>query len=237
MAGPVFVSDCPRCSSKNMTFDVLGGIKSKRRYEWQRGYEVFCVCRHCDTSTTFVISQRADADEKYLANHDLMQIEGSLNEFFSSDGFICIKDVGAASPPEFVPDLIANAFREGATSVVTNCPNAAAAMFRLAIDLATEPLLPKDEQSGRPNSRVCRDLGLRLPWLFENNLLPRDLEELSRCIREDGNDGAHRGTLQKADAWDLQDFTTSLLERLYTVPERLRRAAERRTKRRSEDTK
>jgi hypothetical protein len=50
--------------------------------------------------------------------------------------------------------------------------------------------------------------------------------------KEDGNDGAHAGTLTKEDAEDLLDFATALFERMYTEPERLRLARERREKRR-----
>jgi Domain of unknown function (DUF4145) len=71
-----------------------------------------------------------------------------------------------------------------------------------------------------------------LQWLFERGYLPSDLRELSTCIREDGNDGAHAGTLTKQDAEDLLDFTRALLERLYTEPQRLRLAEERRRMRR-----
>ena len=216
-----------------MTFDVLRAISSKRRYDWQSCYETFCTCRNCKTSTTFVITQKASADEQYLAQHQPTDIGGSLNEYFESEGYICLKDVGALAPPDHVPEAIANAFREGTTSVVTNCPNAAASMFRLVIDLTTKPLLPSDDDASGPNRKVRRDLGLRLPWLFANGRLPKDLEGLSSCVREDGNDGAHQGTLEKADALDLQDFTVALLERIYTEPERIRLAAERRIKRRS----
>jgi hypothetical protein len=106
-------------------------------------------------------------------------------------------------------------------------------MFRLVIDLTTRPLLPESEDQGRPNRKVCRDLGLRLPWLFQNGRLPLDLQELSHCIREDGNDGAHIGALTMPDALDLQDFTDALLERLYSEPERLKQAKARRDQRRS----
>lgn len=61
----------------------------------------------------------------------------------------------------------------------------------------------------------------------------RYLRELSLCIKEDGNDGAHAGSLTKDDAEDLLDFTFALLERIYTEPERLRLAQERRNARRS----
>jgi hypothetical protein len=55
---------------------------------------------------------------------------------------------------------------------------------------------------------------------------------LSDCIREDGNDAAHRGALGKPDAEDIQDFTVALLERMYTEPERLKLAEKRRQERR-----
>ena len=68
--------------------------------------------------------------------------------------------------------------------------------------------------------------------MFEHGMLPSGLKELSTCVREDGNDGAHAGTLKREDAQDLLDFTTALLERIYTEPEKLRLAKERRDKRR-----
>lgn len=107
-------------------------------------------------------------------------------------------------------------------------------MFRLCIDLVTRALLPEEETEGL-NKRTRRNLGLRLPWLFDNGLLPETLRELSTCVREDGNDAAHAGTLTKQDAEDLLDFTTVLLERIYSEPERLRLAKERRLKRRQSD--
>jgi hypothetical protein len=71
--------------------------------------------------------------------------------------------------------------------------------------------------------------------LNDNHLLPESLRDLSTCVREDGNDGAHTGTLSKEDAEDLLDFTKILLERIYTEPERVRQASERRTRRREQN--
>ena len=78
--------------------------------------------------------------------------------------------------------------------------------------LATRSILPNDDAEDL-NAKVRRDLGLRLPWLFDKGLLPVSLKALSSCIKEDGNDGAHAGTLKQPDAEDLLDFTTALLER------------------------
>ena len=106
-------------------------------------------------------------------------------------------------------------------------------MFRLCVDLTTRKMLPdpKEETEGL-NAKTRRDLGLRLPWLFDNGLLPENLRELAECIREDGNDGAHTGMLERPEAMDLLDFTTVLFERIYTEPEKLKLADKRREERR-----
>jgi hypothetical protein len=97
-------------------------------------------------------------------------------------------------------------------------------------ELMADPLLPKDEVSGL-NAKTRRDLGRRLPWLFDNKRLPEALRELASCIKEDGNDGAHKGARKKGDVDDLLDLTRVLLERIYTEPTRLRIAQERREER------
>jgi hypothetical protein len=215
-----------------MTFDTLTAVPTMVQWGWQRWYEVFCLCRNCLRSTVFLLAQKDSDVDKVLKGRSPIELKDSLNSWFLVEGFISLKDSGAAASPEYVQDpIIANAFREGAVSLVVGNWNAAGTMFRLAIDLTTRPMLPTEDVSGL-NKRTRRDLGLRLPWLFDNGILPNDLRELSSCVREDGNDGAHAGTLTKEDAQDLLDFTTALLERIFTEPERLRLAKERREKRR-----
>ncbi len=150
----VIVANCPRCKSNNMTFDVMSQVETGIAYGWQTHFEVPCLCRNCCRTTVFAISQKEYSDEKFLAQNPPVKIQGSLNNYFSVEGFICLKDMGAMDAPEHVPEPIANAFREGATSAVTNCPNAAGAMFRLVIDLTTRPLLPREGTPGikRKNS-------------------------------------------------------------------------------------
>ena len=63
------------------------------------------------------------------------------------------KDRDAIAPPEHIPTEILQAFSEGATCLSVGCFNAAATMFRLAIDLATRPILPEGDANGL-NARV-----------------------------------------------------------------------------------
>lgn len=226
------VEDCPRCGAQRTTFDVLDSAPITRNYGWQGRYEAFGVCRHCGRTTVFVLSERNGDAAHHVQTSGLSKIKKSLNALVNVEGYVSIKDAAAAEPPEHLPVDIEAAFREGAVCHALGCSNAAAAMFRLCIDKASEGSLPADPAEG-PNAKIRRSLGLRLEWLFDNGRLPAGLKELSECIKDDGNDGAHDGTLTKHDADDLMDFTVALLERLYTEPERLKKASERRAARRA----
>ena len=224
------VADCPRCGSRQMTFDVPASkCVSKDGDKW---HEVFGVCRNCGLTTIFVLTDsnlvtvNTTSQNGWIANFG-----GVLNTLMDVDGFVSVKDAVTTNPPEFLPNDVNAVFIEGATCLAVHCYNAAGTMFRLCVDLATRPLLPTEETAGL-NGKTRRDLGLRLPWLFDTGRLPESLRDLSSCIKEDGNDGAHRGTLTEADATDLLDFTFALLNRIYTEPERLKRAKERRDARR-----
>lgn len=226
------VANCPRCGSRHMTFDVSAAKIFRVEHGWQQWYEAFGVCRHCGRTAVFVLSESVDADYKYVHKTGLLKVEGALNQYVNVKGHISLKDTASIEPPDHLPKDIESVFREGATCLAVGCYNAAGTMFRLCVDLATKSMLPVEETPGL-NARTRRDLGLRLPWLFENGRLPESLKDLSSCIKEDGNDGAHAGSLSEADASDLLDFSIALLERIYTEPERLRLAKERRDARRS----
>lgn len=228
------VANCPRCGANKITFGLVHAIIVGRYYDWQNEYEAFCVCRACRKSTVFVLKDSVDADHRELQKVGLTKVDGAVNPLVTIEGFISLKDRVAGTPPEYVPASISKIFREGATCFAVGCNNAAAAMFRLCVDLVTKAFLPEADVEGL-NARVRRDLGLRLPWLFDQGHLPEALRDLSGCIKDNGNDGAHDGNITKEDAADILDFTTILLERIYTEPERIRLAQERRVRRRAAD--
>ncbi|HEX5459619.1 MAG TPA: DUF4145 domain-containing protein [Steroidobacteraceae bacterium] len=230
----LLVENCPRCKAQHMTFDVLEeNILQTNRYGWQRVSELFCRCHRCGTAVIFMVVQATEAAKSsFFESTALTHWPKAINDIVRVEGYISLKDFAAAAPPDHCPPEVEAAFREGATCLAVKCFNAAGTMFRLCVDLATRDMLPDVGTEGGPNTKQRRDLGLRLPWLFENGKLPDGLRDLSHCIKEDGNDGAHAGTLTKQDAEDLLDFATALLERVYTEPERLKLAKERREQRR-----
>lgn len=219
----LLTADCPRCGAKHVTFDV-GAQKSRGivRFEWSEQFEVFSVCRHCHKSTVFLVSNKI-YDARGLwpdTKVGVVSYNGYINDFFDVDGYINIRDLAVDQPPDHVPDKISAIYSEASTCVAVQCWNAAGAMFRLAVDMATKSLLPPEGEP--PIAKIRRSLGFY------------DLQELAECIKEDGNDGAHDGSLTKNEALDLQEFTFNLLERLYTAPKKLELAAARRRERRGE---
>lgn len=225
------VANCPRCGSAQITFDVSQALLTKKFHNWQRRYEAFSVCRNCNRSTVFIIDQKDYNESNFIEHNSPLKFPDSLNNHFEVKAFINLADKARAQAPEYTEEKVAAAFNEAGACMIVGAWNAAAAMLRLAIDLATKPLLPEEFTPGL-NRRTRRDLAPRLDWLFDNGKLPQQLRQLSDCIREDGNDGAHDGTLGQKDAEELMDFAEAMFERLYTEPERLRLAVERRKKRR-----
>lgn len=234
--GTELVADCPRCQAKGHTFDVRADLFFGVRYGWQSLHEVFAVCRHCHLGVIFKCELKNTADKtKYFSNGSLTGYNASINDIVKVDRPVTLRDTAGQPAPEMVPKNIESVFAEGSSSLAIGNYNAAAAMFRLVLDLTTKSLLPPvntgDEGNG-PNRAQRTRLHERLQWLFENHLLPRGLEDLAACVKEDGNDGAHDGTISKADAQDLLEFSIALLERVYTEPGKLAAAKERRDRRR-----
>lgn len=229
----LLIADCPRCRVKEMTFDLLGQAYVETFDDWQNLFEVFCVCRGCHKSTVFLVSQKTVNSGKIISQ-GLNKLEDVVNNIVNVERYISIKDHSAKLPPKYVPENIEKIFQEGAICMATHCYNAAVTMFRLCLDLGTKPLLPKAAAGLNPSTR--RNLGARLSWLFEKKKLPENLRDLSTCIKDDGNEGAHEGTLSKADAENTFDFTFSLLERLYTEPKKLEIAKQRRKSRETPKT-
>lgn len=212
-----------------MTFDVRADFVRSVRNGWQRVWELFCVCRQCNTSTVFVAHQGGPDPGSISRDPRITPTtyEGPVTDFLRVEGFVTIKDLATTAPPEHCPPEVTAAFHEGATCMTVECWNAACTMFRLCVDLATRPMIEKIDDETL-NTKTRRDLGLRLPWLFDHGHLSEDLRDLSTCIKEDGNDAAHAGTIGKAEAEDLRDFTEALLKRIYTEPKRVEAAKERR---------
>jgi hypothetical protein len=157
-------------------------------------------------------------------NQDPSQYEHALDDYFTVKGVVQPR-AHAVRCPDHVPHAIRAVFDEGTDCLSIDCWNAAGAMFRKVLDLATKEKVP-------PGTKQ-QMLKARLEFLFANSLLPPGIKPLADCIREDGNDAVHEHPIGKDDAEDLLDFTTEVLEVLYTGPGKIIEAAKRREARRA----
>ena len=215
------VGNCPRCDTKAITFDLLQATLLGQVSRMVQGrWEAFCVCRMCHRSTIFVLHQKKVAELRALQQGGLTALQGTVNDHVLIHAHVGIANFKKRPSPEHLSGSVEAAFQEGATCLAVGCFNAAAAMFRLSLDLAIKDLFP--DEAGKD-----KFLGPRLDRLFENKMLPEALRELSSVVKDDGNAGAHDGTIDEATAEDLVDFTESLFAHLYTQPEKLRLAQER----------
>jgi len=229
----VMVNDCPRCGTQKITFDIKGANYYGRRnipnYKQADFYEIYAVCKECNRSTIFISQQLENVAR--ISQITWNDNPWNINEVAKITGVVTPADLNASTPPEYLPDDINSIYLEGAKCLSVDCYNAAATMFRLCLDYATKDLLP--DETKEPNNKIRRSLGLRMAWLFDNGILPVSLKDLAECVKDDGNDGAHEGILDKEAALNLEDFTYILLERLYTEKERLVQAKKRREQRKS----
>ncbi|MEP9892194.1 DUF4145 domain-containing protein [Klebsiella sp. GG_Kp171] len=226
--------DCPRCGARKIRFDVNGFnfIKTHRLPTGRlfHQYEIYCVCAECTKTSIF---NCYTLTAKQLEEHNINWERGvyNLKDYVQVNGPLSPADLKCGEPPEFLPVVINERYKEGLKCLSIGCYNAAATMFRLCLDYATKERTPNSDSG--PNSTIRRSLGLRMKWLFDNQLLPLELKDLAECVKDDGNDGAHEGLLDKDAAEDLEDFTYLFLERLYSEPQRLADAKARREKRKN----
>jgi hypothetical protein len=220
----MLILDCPRCGERRMTQDWIA--ISQYTENGTLHPELMLQCRHCNKSTIWLVAAKPGNPPvpNFAKANDVI-----------NDSLIVLGVVRPAGSlvkaPEFTPPGIVKIFDEGAECLAISCWNASGSMFRKIIDEISKARLPHEGEP-EPDKHTRRNLKPRLVWLFKNNLLPKEVEGLADCIREDANDAVHNAPIGQGEATDLLDFTIELLERIYTMPGRLKAAEERRLARR-----
>jgi Domain of unknown function (DUF4145) len=216
-----------------MTFDVASDVFTGSRYDWQSHHEASVICRRCRLPSIIKVELVSiDLKGRFQKDNALKEILGDLEPGFRSTRFVDVSEVKGAKTPADLPPDVETAFSEAARCLAIGCFNAAGAMFRLSLDLATKNLLPQESVDGSPSNHERRNLAPRLNWLFEQAKLPADLKSLSSAVKDNGDYGVHEGSLDENDASDLLDFSTALLERMFSEPARIAAAAQRKALRR-----
>lgn len=112
--------------------------------------------------------------------------------------------------PKHISATVQRAYEQGAHNAERGHSDAAAAMYRKALDVATRELDP---------SLAGKNLAPRIDALHAAGKLTSDLKEWAHVIRLDGNQGAHdEEELTAAEIEQIASFTDLFLTYTFTLP-------------------
>lgn len=203
------VRDCVRCGIKKAQQIIIGSCQI-----WQYDYEIAVSCPDCRQMS-------------------IWRLEGSVERALNNSGGNVEKaDTARLAPSpvriattaitisEHVPERIAALFREANECRQMTWYEAAGAMYRKTLDVATKHIYFHDPQlEGKTPAQALR---VRIKSLGEMKILEEDIVELADVAALDGNDATHDVDPYTADeAEALEDLTQDLLDRLFVRPARL----------------
>jgi hypothetical protein len=206
---------CPRCG-KQSSFEALGALPATYEYgaaivhksgELEHDASdraVSLQCRHCG-QCVIVIEERWIGDDP-----NAKQRSGRV--WYKGFFWWPLPQSQVSSD---VPIAIAEAFAEAGRALFADCPRAAAAMARRALEAVTVDM---GETTGV--------LAARLAALSKKGILLPTLADGAKEVRLVGNSGAHfdlMDTVTKDDAQQLITFMRELLRYLYELPAELAR--------------
>lgn len=204
-----FVRDCVRCGTKKVQHIVCGQTRLKDPFEW----EVAGACSECRGASIYSFRAKSTAT-----------IPAQLAANIADSGNLAPGAIKIATRPfeisSFIPERVANLFREANECRQMGWHDAAGAMFRKTLDVATKHIYSTDE---RLQDKVpAQALRVRVKSMGEMNILDEGIVELADVAALDGNDAAHDiDPYSKDEAEALEDLTFDLLDRLFVRPAKM----------------
>jgi hypothetical protein len=203
------VRDCVRCGTKSVQHSVSGST-----YQGENRWELFCVCNRCTKSSIYVFH--------YGGNKNPHDLPGQLGDgdYGQLDNVAVKIATTSLDLAASIPERIAGLFREANECRQMTWYEAAGAMYRKTVDVATKHIYATD---GRLTGKIPADaLRVRIKSLGEMKILEPDIVEVADVAALDGNDAAHDIDPYTADeAEALEYLTMDLLDRLFVRPARL----------------
>ena len=195
-----FASECPHCSTTGAGFTVAFQWRGKEPVE---SAQLLAVCGICGRGSIFLSRYLPGTGHPDLVINDVL---------FPSIRYAIDARWPAAtlSIPENTPGTIAHFYRQGLENLGARRWDAAGAMFRKTLDVATKALDPD-----------LKKLSLfhRIDRLADAGMLTPAMRAWSHEIRLDGNDAVHDETPEtEADATIAQRFAEAFLTYAFTLP-------------------
>jgi len=202
LGSTLFQQDCPHCASRKSTFAVV--------YQWPDKllpHVAFflAICGVCNRGITAKSLQKdAERDHANLA---------SFNIDYPNTQFEILEIWPTVNPsaPDGVPPNIASFFAQGAENFRAARWDAAGAMFRKTLDVATKQVAPE---------LAKKSLFDRIDQMAKDSILTPAMRDWSHEIRLDGNGAVHDDEPEtEPDALAAYKFTEAFLNYAYSLPQ------------------
>ncbi|UZB30935.1 DUF4145 domain-containing protein [Xanthomonas phaseoli] len=196
----ILVTTCPHCLAERMAMRAVA-----RCHIDQEKWTVMLACGGCHGILCVVVACVGDMD--------WVEWHGSFSDHLARYGGYLVKMYPKAEEttcPAGVSDGVRRSFLQGGDNALRGNNDAAASMFRKALDLATREL---------DATLAGKTLVTRINALEAAGKLTSDLKEWAHLIRLDGNNGAHDDEELPADQIEqLRMFTELFLVYTFTLP-------------------
>lgn len=208
----VLAIDCPHCPVKksSITLSIITPCIDLRHY-----FAVFGMCSSCHMPIALRMVNREPNLHPNPNNYG-----GNIAD---PNGPFRITDLFPAPPsidaPENIPAGVEKAFKQAAGSRRAGHYDAAAAMYRKAMELALKGLSPEIE---------AWKIEKRIDKMAAEGLITNDLKDWAHELRLDGNDAVHEDEMTREVIDQMHSLCTFLLTYLFTLPEQVNAARARR---------
>lgn len=213
------VTTCPHCNAFNIAMEIFG-VKSlgfdNEDYLFRGVGAIFC--RRCYMPSAIHIEATGD-NFKTEAGHDtaLSDLVDDPHITLEETGYkvrIVLPEPANSALPSHLSPAVRKAYNAACKNArMEDCEDAAAIMFRRAIETAIKEKFPDLQGS----------LIKRIDALSNKGDLPEAMKDWAHEIRLIGNDGAHEiGGVTKAEVSAAHGFADSFLRYLISLPEEVR---------------
>lgn len=193
--------NCPHCPTQQVAFVLTWAAQVPNQSEHM--WNCAATCSACNGPICFVAVATNTGNRTPPSNYG-----GAIEPTWSVDRIWPTRTDSSA--PAHTPDAVKRRFIEGEDAYARASWNAAVAMYRSALDIATKAL------DGVP-AKVT--FFKRLEWLHENHRITPDMRSWADHVRVEGNDALHDPDEFSADdARPLRLFTEMFLRYVFELP-------------------
>lgn len=208
---PVFVTNCPHCSAKQMSFEYVSEYKTASKIA-----VAFAKCLACFKPICVEVHTTQ-------SSFDIQPIKNIRGDVFQLYGYSIHRvwpSVTSIDVPIAVPERVARNFVEAAESRKARHWNAACGIYRRCMEIALKEFAPNVE---------AWKLEKRIDKLAAEHRITPDIQKWAHELRLDGNEALHGDEDATEEMVDqMHHLTYFLLTYLYTLPNQIEEVRARR---------